>query len=152
MIRALQSLFAWTIGIVILAGAVHATAVILLPGLIMGGAMNKVSQQSGVNAVFHSPAATHESRTVVRPSPDLLYSGCAFNLTQTNLRVSAPVPAEGYWSLAFFDANTDTFLVQNNQGDLSGSLDILLVGRGQDAPRPMARAQLKRQASKVSSC
>ena len=136
MIAALKSLLAWSSGILLLAVAVHMLVVAALPSFMMEAAMGRVSKQNGINAVFHGNRVTSDSRDVVRPSPDLLYSGCAFNLSQTSLRITAQIPEEGYWSLSFFGANTDTFLVLNNQQETKGPIDIILVGPGNFSPVP----------------
>ena len=59
--------------------------------------------------------ADENARAIVRPSPDLLYAGCAFDLADGPLRIQATVPRDTYWSLSMFAANTDNFFVVNDR-------------------------------------
>jgi len=79
--------------------------------------------------LYHQPRVTAASRFVVRPSPDLLYSVCAYDVSKAPLLISASVP-DTYWSLSFFASNTDNFFVVNDQEVKASPVDILLVGPG----------------------
>jgi uncharacterized membrane protein len=80
-------------------------------------------------------AATWRSRAVVRPSPDLLYSICVYDLSAADgvVRVSAHDMPQSYWSVSVFDANTDNFYALNDRQAKTGAADFLLAAPGTSA-------------------
>ena len=89
---------------------------------------------AGVNAMHHAPLATARSRTVVRPSPDLAYSSCPFDLSAGVVLIDVAPVAAPYWSLSVFDGRTDTAFVRNNIQTGGAGLKVALIGDGQSAP------------------
>lgn len=118
-----------------LAALVHVAALWAVPRLIMARTIAAMDAAGALNAAIHPPRADDRARGVVMPSPDLLYTVCSFDVGRRPLRVSAPVPGT-YWSVAFFAANTDNFFVLDDRGAGAPSVDILLVGPGQQAAPP----------------
>jgi len=113
-----------------LAAVFHVLTVMTFPKAIMV-ALDWRSKDMGrsLNVLYHEPRMTADSRAVVRPSPDLLYSVCAYDVSKEPLRITAPVP-DSYWSLSFFASNTDNFFVINDREVKSNPVEILLVGPG----------------------
>ncbi|MEH3099057.1 DUF1254 domain-containing protein [Sphingomonas adhaesiva] len=104
------------------------------PDVLMAAAERRLAKAGGVNAFAHTPLATSRSRAVVRPSPDLAYSACVFDLSKGPVTVDvAPVPAR-YWSLSVFDARTDVAFVRNNLEAQGQPIRVTLVTPGQAAP------------------
>lgn len=108
----------------------HAATVWLLPRVVMTVATEGMAENAGFNHAVYPPRADETARTIVRPSPDLLYAGCAFDLSAGALRIRAAVPRDTYWSLSMFAANTDNFFVVNDRGAASGAVDIVLAQVG----------------------
>lgn len=106
-----------------LAGAVlvHVAVLHAVPRMIMSAVLRGVGAQFGVNTAAFPPRADASARTIVRPSPDLLYSLCAFDVSDGPVRVSATVPEDTYWSVALFSANTDNFFALNDRQVASGA-------------------------------
>lgn len=104
------------------------------PDVLMRLAERRVAAVGkGYNHFTHGPLVTAASRTIVRPSPDLLYSSCPFDVAGGPVLIDvAPVPAP-YWSLSVFDGRTNTAFVRNN-GEAPGGVRIALVQAGQAAP------------------
>jgi uncharacterized membrane protein len=103
------------------------------PRLLMSAAVKRVGQ-AGMNRMTHGPLATDRSRAIVRPSPDLAYSSCPFDLSNGPVRVQvAPAPSV-YWSLSVFDSRTDTALARNNGETGDQPIDIVLARPGQPTP------------------
>jgi len=119
-----------------LAAAFHVLTVMAFPRAIMV-AFDSKGKDLGwkVNELYHQPRVTADSRAAVRPSPDLLYSACAYDVSKTPLRISASVP-NTYWSLSFFASNTDNFFVINDREVKANLADILLVGPGMSYKNP----------------
>lgn len=111
----------------ILGGIIHIVTILTFPSFVMDRLIAGVEAQVGLGVAAHGPRATAESRTVVRPSPDLLYTICAFDVSERPMRISAPVPKDTYFSLSMFADNTDNFFVVNDQQLPNDSVDVILV-------------------------
>jgi uncharacterized membrane protein len=119
-----------------LAALFHVLTVMAFPRAVMVALAWKAKDRNlSTNVFYHQPRVMAESRTVIRPSPDLLYSACAYDVSKAPLRFSAAVP-DTYWSLSFFASNTDNFFVINDREVKGNSADILLVGPGRPYMNP----------------
>jgi len=126
----------WALAALAVALIVHAASLILLPRLIMAGAMRKITARAGVNHMIHQPRPTAAARGVVRPSPDLLYSVCVYDLKAAGgaVRVRAYGMPSTYWSVSAFDANTNNFYVINDRKAAGGAVDLALTAKGAKPP------------------
>ncbi len=131
----MKARLAWILVTVMLAALFHVLTVNAYPYYVMYRLAQK--RQGTVNTITHRPPTTAESRAVVRPSPDLLYSACGYDVREKPLRITARVPDNTYWSLSIFAANTDNFFVINDRQVESKRIEVILVGEGN--PRPDAR-------------
>ncbi len=86
--------------------------------------------KGSVNTIHHGSRVTASSRQVVRPSPDLVYSTCGYDLSKHPLKINATVPEDTYWSVSMFAVNTDNFFVLNDQKAGGKKVDIVLVRKG----------------------
>lgn len=113
--------------------AVHIAVVRAFPYLVMF-VVGRVFK-GPVNEMIHMPPTTAASRSVVRPSPDLLYSAVIYDVRDGPLRIDALVPAT-YWSISFFANNTDNYFVTNDRAIGEGPASFVLAGPGEkpDAP------------------
>lgn len=102
------------------------------PYVLMRLAVGRVSAAGGLNRMAHAPPVTAKARAIVRPSPDLLYSSCPFDLSGGPVLVRVPAIPALYWSLSVFDARTDTAFVRNNRA-APGGVRVALLGPGQQA-------------------
>ena len=68
----------------------------------------------GYNVALPARRADASARTVVRPSPDLLYTVCVFDLSKGDLQISAPVP-DSYASVSGFAADSSNFFAVNDR-------------------------------------
>lgn len=98
-----------------------------IPYRAMDVVMNQRLKEYPRNALVASPPTTEESRTVVRPSPDILYSICMYDVSEKPLLFTCSMP-DGYWSLSFYAQNTDNFFVINDRQVKSAPVKVLLVG------------------------
>jgi uncharacterized membrane protein len=113
--------------------AVHLGTVWYLPHLVMDKAM---TQMGAVNTIHHGLRATAGKRGVVRPSPDLLYSVCPYDLSSgAPLHVTAPVPPGTYWSVSVFDDATNNVFVLNDT-HAGRAVDFLIVPMNWQKPMP----------------
>ncbi len=121
----------WILITLTLAAVIHILAVMAVPYAVMF--LLRMSTDREVNAIYHQAPVTAESRDVVRPSPDLLYSACPYDVSEKPLRISSPVP-DTYFSISGFAANTDNFFVVSDRQVKSKQMEILLVGKGKPYP------------------
>lgn len=99
---------------VALAVAANLVTVAALPWLINAVVLHKIAALAGdYNHALVAPRANAESKTIVRPSPDLLYTACVFDISERPLHVTAPVQ-DSYVSVSGFDANTNNFFAVND--------------------------------------
>ena len=112
------------------------------PQFIMGKAWERLSQQAGINTMAHTPLVTAERQTIVRPSPDLAYSICAFDLSQGPIVIMAsPVP-DHYWSLTVFDHETNVAFVESDRDSKGAPIRIVLATAAQSVPKGVRRITL----------
>jgi uncharacterized membrane protein len=119
-------------GIVIIAAITHIASVWLLPRAIMYRTMSRIAE-AGINEIHFGKRPDETARGVVRPSPDLLYSTCPYDLSAGPLRVRSPVPNDTYWSVSLFDAATNNFYVRNDRQVYAGKssvVDFVIVPPG----------------------
>ncbi len=115
----------------------YTVAMMQFPQVLMGFATSRISKTAGYNALYAAPLATDKARAIVRPSPDLAYSSCPFDLSNGPVLVDVePVPAP-YWSLSVFDARTDVAFVRNNLDANNQPIRIAIAREGQPVPDGM---------------
>lgn len=113
----------------------HLALVLFVPHFLMGVAMDRVGQGGKlVNQFQFGPRTTQNSRNIVRPSPDLAYSTCVYDLKDGPLLIeAAPSPSQGYVSLSVFAANTDNIAVFDSAQQPQG-IRFVLAREGQPVP------------------
>jgi len=118
----------------------HILIVYFLPTLIMHYVVYRIQSDFNVpvNTVYHNEVVNADTRKVVRPCPDLLYSGLAYDVSRGPVRISSPVPPS-YWSISFFAMNTDNFHVVNDRSIRGGFAEVILVDSGASYPIPENR-------------
>ena len=89
-----------------------------VPGFIMGKTMERIQADGAqINQVVHVTPTSEDSRRVVRPSPDILYSICLYDVREAPLDVTIPADEDGLIaSVSFFDANTNNFMTLRPDG------------------------------------
>lgn len=115
----------------------HLATVFAAPYVLMDAAMDRISRGGQrVNVWSHPQRTSENSRAVVRPSPDLAYSACVYDLSGGPVRVTA-APWSDYMSVSVFAANSDNIFVINDRQAPDG-VDLVLVRRGQTPPEGAA--------------
>ncbi len=118
----------------VVALAVGWALVALIPFALMNVAIGRLAAQGGMNTMYHGALATPERQPVVRPSPDLAYSSCPYDLSDGPLLISViPVPGR-YSSLSVFDARTDVIFVRNDQQASERPYRLAVAREGQKVP------------------
>ena len=124
----------WVVGIVVCAWLGQDLLATLLPRAAMELIYARGGNQMGYNSLVVAPVSDEHARTVVRPSPDLLYASCIYNLEDGPLQIEAPIP-ERYWSMQLYQMNTDNFAGITNRRDeryrVGTVLHVTLIGPDQ---------------------
>lgn len=116
---------------------------VLIPRVIMAIATKGIAARTGINTMAHGKLATPENQPIVRPSPDLAYSTCAFDLSQGPVRINVVPVAGRYSSLSIFDARTDVAFVRNDIQAGGKPYSITLARDGQSVPAGSETVRLK---------
>jgi uncharacterized membrane protein len=118
----------WILATLAVAVVVHVGSVMALPHLIMVRTMTNIGR-GGVNTMLYGKRPTAASRGVVRPSPDLLYATCLYDLDKAGgaVRVHAENMPDTYWSISMFDNQTDNFYVINDRQAKGRPVDLVIV-------------------------
>ena len=116
----------------------YEAALILTPRVLVEAAVKRVSRAgAGFNHFTHAPLANAQSRAIVRPSPDLVYSACPFDLAKGPVLIHVASPPALYWSLSVFDANTNMVFIRNNRQAKGAPIRIALARADQTVPKGM---------------
>lgn len=117
----------------VVAAATAWAAILYLPYGLMNVAMDRLGQ-GGINTMSYGNLATPERQPVVRPSPDLAYSSCPYDLSKGPVAIDVtPVPGR-YNSLSLFDAATDVIFVRNDVEAGGKPFRIIVARAGQAVP------------------
>jgi uncharacterized membrane protein len=121
----------WLAATLAVAALVHLATLYALPRRIMA---RTLARMGAPNTMRFAKRPDETSRGVVRPSPDILYSACPFDLSKGPLKLTARVPHSTYWSVSGFDAATNNFFVRNDQQISGDSIEILALRPGMPLP------------------
>ena len=108
-------------------------AIWAIPYGLMNVAIDRLGQ-GGINRMSYGNLASPAHQPVVRPSPDLAYSSCPYDLSAGPIAIDvAPVPGR-YTSLSIFDAATDVIFVRNDVEAEGKRFRIIVARDGQVVP------------------
>lgn len=102
---------------------------------LMEGAVRRISAgDAGLNTMRHGKLADPKNQPIVRPSPDLAYSTCPFDLSDGPVLVQVVPVAGRYSSLSIFDARTDVVFVRNDVQAGGKPYRVAIARPGQSVP------------------
>ncbi len=78
-------------------------------------------KNQGANKFYHQGPLTAKMRDVILPNPDFLYSICGFDLSKGPVEFSFEPPSQEFWSVAFYDHQTNVFWARNESDSPSPS-------------------------------
>ena len=135
------------LAVVLLAPVIHVAAIWALPRAIVTAVVIGVSRRVGLNTPLRAPRATSAARTIVMPSPDLLYVICAYDVGDHAVRFSVTPPAS-YWSLSFFADDTDNYYVVNDRQVAGKSFSLVLMDESGSPPAAAVGVPVVRSPSR----
>ena len=120
------------IGITLLvAMLVHLWTLHAIPRMVMRRLLGRMGEP---NTIRYGGRPRAGRRQVARPSPDMLYAACPYDLSRGPLLITARVPHSTYWSVSAFDSATNNFFVRNDRQVTGDSLEVILMRHGQPQP------------------
>ncbi len=130
-----MKLVRWLIVIGVCAWAGQYALALVLPNLVMETVYALRGKSIGYNQFVVNRIPDEASRSIVRPSPDLLYAACLYDLKDGPLAIETPIP-ERYWSLQFYQMNTDNYAGVTNQRAekyrVGSTMKMTLISRDDD--------------------
>ena len=116
-----------TLLLIVLGFLIHLSFIYYFPYLKVWMIFQNAEALNSVNVAFNRDVPTANSREVIRPSPDLMYSGCGYDVTYNPLVIETSIP-NTYWSVSFFSSNSDNFATLNNDQVNRDDITIYLFG------------------------
>ena len=113
----------------VVAALVHAASLYALPYIVMSRTFSIVGDR---NTMHHVARADANARKIVRPSPDLLYSSCPYDLSKGPVEVRSLIPHDTYWSVSAFDDDTNNWYVLDDRQTDRGRLDLVIEAPDRD--------------------
>ena len=111
---------------VVVTFVVHIFSLRALPSVYMNAAITRLSERGVDQHAFSVPVRiTENSRDIVRPSPDLAYSVCLFDLSDGPIRIIG-AGWDGYGSLSVFDSQTNNVFVTSLNNADDGARGVVL--------------------------
>ncbi|MBT8473135.1 MAG: DUF1254 domain-containing protein [Marinicaulis sp.] len=118
----------------------HFVTLHMTPVAIMKNAIERLEERGVALHEFNlAPRTTPQTQTVVRPSPDLVYSICPFDLSGNQVLAVRVGPYDDYSSVSFFDIRTNNFATVRIDvgGDPASGSEIVLRAPGRAALDPL---------------
>ncbi|HRK70074.1 MAG TPA: DUF1254 domain-containing protein [Micropepsaceae bacterium] len=119
--------------VIAIAAATHVIVLQLAPSFIMDIAMERIVASGQPS---FAPRADENSRAIVKPSPDLLYAACSYDLAKGPMTITTTPPSDTYWSAAFYTAETDNYFVMRDGPAVASGVTFIVY----DAGTPLAEA------------
>ena len=121
-----KKILRWLAVVFIVATVTHVGVIFVIPRGMMWIASYVLGNRIGTNSFFHADRPNFENQAVVRSSPDLIYSACAYDVSAHPIRVTAPLTGS-YMSLSMYAADTACFFVRNDRQAPKG-FDVVVLG------------------------
>lgn len=121
--------FALSATVLIVALATHLAVILAVPRILSAVAAGRISRNHELdNRWIYPPRATEASREIVRPSPDLAYAACVFDLRAGPVRITVQ-PGASYTSLSLYASDTDSTVI-----NVSQPVDLVVARPDQTVP------------------
>ena len=101
----------------------------MIPNIIYKVFHYKIVNNQNVqdNELKHFDIPNDQSRDVVMPNPDFLYSTSFYDLSNGDLNLKGKMPESTYWSVSFYKPNTVNWFVKNDDEFIDNNLDMKII-------------------------
>lgn len=114
----------------------YSITILIIPNIIYKVFHYKIVNNQNVkdNELKHFHIPNDQSRDVVMPNPDFLYSTSFYDLSNGDINLKGKMPDSTYWSVSFYKPNTVNWFVKNDNEFIDNNLDmkITLSNSGQE--------------------
>ncbi|MBL4870147.1 MAG: DUF1254 domain-containing protein [Robiginitomaculum sp.] len=141
--------FVWIGAFILVAAIAHMASLRAAPYMIMSKVIRTMADRGmPLHRFIISSRITPQTQTIVRPSPDLAYSICRFDLANGPIIIKGTMWA-GYASLTIFDAQTNAVFIgsldsENPDENSSQNSVILTMGSDVKAAKNIPIVMLKK--------
>ena len=99
-----------------------------IPNIVYAVFHYKIEKNQNIkdNEIKHFDIPSDQSRNVVMPNPDFLYSISFYDLSKGEVNLKGTMPDSTYWSVAFYKPNTINWYVKNDREFKTNQLDLKL--------------------------
>ena len=103
--------------------------ILMIPNIIYKVFHYKIVNNQNVqdNELKHFDIPNDQSRDVVMPNPDFLYSTSFYDLSNGDLNLKGKMPDSTYWSVSFYKPNTVNWFVKNDNEFIDNNLDMKIT-------------------------
>ena len=132
---------AFVLGVLMLAGIVHITAILLVPVMAENDGWSRIARVAGEERFNEVPLAPSAGAAVPGLDPLFVHGACRLHLGEGPVSVGVQ-ESERFWSLALYDTHGTVLFSLNDRTATDGRLDMLIVN-------PVQAAQLKAEAASL---
>lgn len=133
--------FAFVLGVLILAGIVHILAILLVPVLAENDGWSRIARVAGLERFAEIPLAPAAGTVMPGLDPLFVHGACRLDLAEGPASIGVE-ESERFWSLALYDTHGTVIFSLNDRTATDGRLDMLIVN-------PVQAVQLKAEASSL---
>jgi uncharacterized membrane protein len=123
---------AFVAGTLMLAGAVHIGAILLVPGFSVADGWSRLATIAGRDRFVEIPVADTKSGAVVGFDPLFVNGGCHMDLAEFPFGIAVEA-RDRFWSLALYDPRGTILFSLNDRTAIEGRLDMIIVSPAQNA-------------------
>ena len=132
----LNKVIVYLVGAAVLSAATffftRALVVNQAPKMVMSTIEGRIVAGAGDwNACFHNQTFGPRKNAARRANPDSIISSMAYDLSEGPVRIAGETWPR-YWSISFYQQNSDNFFVMNDLEMSSSSFEFILALDGQD--------------------
>ncbi|MDB2567310.1 DUF1254 domain-containing protein [Flavobacteriaceae bacterium] len=125
----MKKIFFYLSTILIISICTYNLTIHYIPNIVYAVFHYKIEKNQNIkdNEIKHFDIPSDQSRNVVMPNPDFLYSTIFYDLSEKDLNINANMPDSTYWSVSFYKPNTINWFVKNDQEFVTNNLDLTLT-------------------------
>ena len=128
----LGALAAFVAGVLMLAGAIHIGAILLVPGFSVADGWSRLASIAGRDRFVEIPVADTKSGAVIGLDPLFVNGGCLIALAEFPFGIAVEA-RDRFWSLALYDPRGTILFSLNDRTAIEGRLDMIIVSPAQNA-------------------
>ena len=134
----LGGLAAFALGVLLLAGAIHICAILLIPYVARADGWSRLSPIAGQDQFAEIPVSPPGNAGLTGLDPLFVTGACRLDLTEAPAGIGLQA-RERFWSFALFDPSGTIIFSLNDRTAVDGRLDMTVVSPAQNTALQRAR-------------